>query len=57
VALFEKLLTYILPRMASMDLDANIDLTTLSEASLDALVEKILTKNRSNDRNEKNSVE
>ena len=57
VALFEKLLQFVLPRMASMDLDANIDLTTLSEASLDALAEKILTKNRSNDGNEKNSVE
>ena len=57
VAHFERLLQFILPRMASMDLDANIDLTTLSEASLDALVEKILTKNRSNDGNEKNSVE
>ena len=57
VALFEKLLQYILPRMSAVDLDADIDMKLLSEEALDGLAERILTKNRSNDRNEKNSVE
>lgn len=49
VALFEKLLTYILPRMATIDLDADIDMKLLSEEALDGLAERILTKNKSND--------
>lgn len=48
VALFEKLLTFILPRMATIDLDADIDLKTLSDASLDGLAERLLTKNKNN---------
>ena len=49
VALFEKLLQYILPRMSAVDLDADIDMKLLSEEALDGLAERILTKNRSND--------
>lgn len=49
VALFERLLQYILPRMSSVDLDADIDMKLLSEEALDGLAERILTKNKSND--------
>lgn len=49
VALFEKMLQYILPRMSAVDLDADIDMKLLSEEALDGLAERILTKNKSND--------
>jgi ribosome-binding ATPase YchF (GTP1/OBG family) len=43
VMLFEKLLQYILPRLSYVDLDADIDLKTLSDESLDRIIEKLLT--------------
>ena len=46
VQLFEKLLQYILPRMASMDIEGEIDLRTLSEETLDKIADRLINKKR-----------
>ena len=46
VQLFEKLLQYVLPRMASMDIEGEIDLRTLSEETLDKIADRIINKKR-----------
>ncbi len=46
VQLFEKLLQYVLPRMASMDIEGEIDLRTLSEETLDKIADRLINKKR-----------
>ena len=46
VQLFEKLLQYVLPRMASMDIEGEIDLRTLSEETLDRIADRLINKKR-----------
>ena len=46
VALFEKLLQYVLPRMASMDLEGELDFKVLSEDTLDKIADRLINKER-----------
>jgi len=46
VALFEKLLQYVLPRMASMDLEGELDFKVLSEETLDKIADRLINKER-----------
>lgn len=44
VALFEKLLQYVLPRMASMDIEGELDFKVLSEETLDKIADRLINK-------------
>ena len=46
VALFEKLLQFVLPRMASMDLEGELDFKVLSEDTLDKIADRLINKER-----------
>jgi len=46
VAHFERLLQFILPRMASMDLEGELDFKVLSEDTLDKIADRLINKER-----------
>ncbi len=44
LAFLEKLLSYALPKLQSVELDADVELTGLSDSKLDSIIDKILSK-------------